>query len=417
MMISANSMLRRTTAQGSFMTVMSKRWSSFALPLMLFGFSASAQAAEAGCFAPGTELPSVYSLVAGSQETITMPGQITRISIGEPTTADVALIDSKTVLLQGRKVGSTSLFVWTKCQSEPLRTQVAVLSPPSVAQTLAPQTPEELEALPSQVQVDIRFVELSRSRLRELGVELNRLTSNFGVTTAAALNNPFSIFLQKSNGKLSAAIDMLEQTGYAYTLSQPSLTAMSGQSATFLAGGEVPIPVPSGTSGTNSSVSIEYKEFGVRLSVTPTVLSRTQVSLKVAPEVSELDFANAVTLNGSTVPALRVRRTDTTVSLGDGESFVISGLVSRTMRDNVSKFPGLGDIPVLGAFFRSTSFNSEDSELLMIVTPHLVSPIAAGAATPKLPGDAWRRYEPESLPLFFDRAKSPYGDTPIGFSR
>lgn len=396
------------------MTMMSKRWSSFALSLMLIGFSAPAQAAVTGCFAPGTELPSVYSLVAGSQETITMPGQITRISIGEPTTADVALIDSKTVLLQGRKVGSTSLFVWTKCQIEPLRTQVAVLSPPSVAQTLAPQTPEELEALPSQVQVDIRFVELSRSRLRELGVELNRLTSNFGVTTAAALNNPFSIFLQKSNGKLSAAIDMLEQTGYAYTLSQPSLTAMSGQSATFLAGGEVPIPVPSGTDGT---VTIEYKEFGVRLSVTPTVLSRSQVSLKVAPEVSELDFANAVTVNGSTVPALRVRRTDTTVSLGDGESFVISGLVSRTMRDNVSKFPGLGDIPVLGAFFRSTSFASEDSELLMIVTPHLVSPIAAGAATPKLPGDAWRRYEPGTLPLFFDRARSPYGDTPIGFSR
>jgi len=414
MMISAYPMLRRSMAQGNSMTMMSKRWSSFALSLMLVGFSASTQAAEAGCFAPGTELPSVYSLVEGSQETITMPGQITRISIGEPTIADVALIDSKTVLLQGRKVGSTSLFVWTKCQAEPLRTQVAVLSPPSVAQTLAPQTPEELEALPSQVQVDIRFVELSRSRLRELGVELNRLTSNFGVTTAAALNNPFSLFLQKSNGKLSGAIDMLEQSGYAYTLSQPSLTAMSGQSATFLAGGEVPIPVPSGTDGT---VTIEYKEFGVRLSVTPTVLSRSQVSLKVAPEVSELDFANAVTVNGSSVPALRVRRTDTTVSLGDGESFVISGLVSRTMRDNVSKFPGLGDIPVLGAFFRSTSFNSEDSELLMIVTPHLVSPIAAGAPTPKLPGDAWRRYEPETLPLFFDRARSPYGDTPIGFSR
>jgi pilus assembly protein CpaC len=318
------------------------------------------------------------------------------------------------VLLQGRKAGITSLFIWTKCQSEPLRTQVLVQLPPSVAETLAPITEEELGELPSQVQVDIRFVELSRSRLRELGVELNRLTSNFNLVSAVAQNNPFSIFLSKSNGKLTAAIDMLEQTGYAYTLSQPSLTAMSGQSATFLAGGEVPIPVPGGT---GNAPTIEYKEFGVRLSVTPTVLSRSQVSLKVAPEVSELDFANAVTVANTTVPALRVRRTDTTISLGDGESFVISGLVSRSMRDNVQKFPGLGDIPVLGALFRSTSFRSDDSELLMIVTPHLVKPIAANAATPKLPGDAWRRYEPNTIPLFLEGAKSPYGDAPIGFSR
>ncbi|MEO6698992.1 MAG: type II and III secretion system protein family protein [Paraperlucidibaca sp.] len=392
------------------MTVMSCRWPSFALVGLLSGLSISAQAAD--CYAP--EFPSVYTMMEGAQETISLPGQITRIAIGEPTTADVALIDSKTILLQGRKAGSTSLFIWTKCQSEPLRTQVAVQLPPSVAETLAPITPEELSELPSQVQVDIRFVELSRSRLRELGVELNRLTSNFSLTSAAAKSNPFSIFLSKSNGKLSAAIDMLEQTGYAYTLSQPSLTAMSGQSATFLAGGEVPIPVPGGN---GSAPTIEYKEFGVRLSVTPTVLSRSQVSLKVAPEVSELDFANAVTLEGATVPALRVRRTDTTISLGDGESFVISGLVSRSMRDNTQKFPGLGDIPVLGALFRSTSFRSDDSELLMIVTPHLVKPIAANAATPKLPGDAWRRYEPDTIPLFLEGAKSPYGDAPIGFSR
>lgn len=411
MTFSINSMLRRFSAQGSSMTTMSWRLLSLVFATAFGMLSANAHAAN--CYAP--ELPSVYTLMEGAQEIIALPGQVTRIAIGEPTTADVALIDSKTILLQGRKAGSTSLFIWTKCQSEPLRTQVAVQLPPSVAETLAPITPEELSELPSQVQVDIRFVELSRSRLRELGVELNRLTSNFNLVSAAAQNNPFSIFLSKSNGKLSAAIDMLEQTGYAYTLSQPSLTALSGQSATFLAGGEVPIPVPS--SGTNTSTTIEYKEFGVRLSVTPTVLSRSQVSLKVAPEVSELDFANAVTVNGTTVPALRVRRTDTTVSLGDGESFVISGLVSRSMRDNAQKFPGLGDIPILGALFRSTSFRSDDSELLMIVTPHLVSPIAANAATPTLPGDAWRRYEPDTISLFLEGAKSPYGDAPIGFSR
>lgn len=390
-----------------------KSWSSLALSIFLLGQSAALQAAS--CDNPSAELAPLFSVMEGAQETISLPGQITRVSIGEPATADIALIDSKTILLQGRKAGSTSLFVWTKCQTDPLRTQVAVQAPASVADVLAPITPEALEELPSQVQVDIRFVELSKSRLRELGVQLNRLTSNFNLTSAAAQGNPFSVFLSKSNGKLTAAIDMLEQTGYAYTLSQPSLTALSGQSATFLAGGEVPIPVPS--TGTNTSNTIEYKEFGVRLSVTPTVLSRSQVHLKVAPEVSELDFANAVTVNGTTVPALRVRRTDTSISLADGESFVISGLVSRTMRDNAQKFPGLGDIPVLGALFRSTSFRTDDSELLMIVTPHLVSPLAAGAATPKLPGDEWRRYEPDTIPLFLQGAKSPYGDAPIGFSR
>lgn len=381
-------------------------------PLMACAGLLVVNAQAADCYAP--DLPGVYSLMEGAQETISLPGQITRIAVGEPATADVALIDSKTILLQGKKAGSTSLFIWTKCDNEPIRTQVAVQLPPSIAAVLAPISVEELGALPSQVQVDIRFVELSRSRLRELGVELNRLTSNFNLTSAASKSNPFSIFLSKSNGKLTAAIDMLEQTGYAYTLSQPSLTAMSGQSATFLAGGEVPIPVPGGN---GNAPTIEYKEFGVRLSVTPTVLSRTQVSLKVAPEVSELDFANAVTVESTTVPALRVRRTDTTISLGDGESFVISGLVSRSMRDNVQKFPGLGDIPVLGALFRSTSFRTDDSELLMIVTPHLVAPIAANAPTPKLPGDDWRRYEPDTIPLFLEGAKSPYGDAPIGFSR
>ncbi|MBA4151099.1 MAG: secretin, partial [Acinetobacter sp.] len=210
------------------------------------------------------------------------------------------------------------------------------------------------------------------------------------------------------------AINLLESNGYAYTLSRPSLVALSGQTANFLAGGEVPVPVPQGQGG---SVGIEYKEFGVRLTISPTVLSPQQILLRVAPEVSELDFTNAITIQGSIVPALRIRRTDTSISLADGESFIISGLVSRNTMSNVDKMPGLGNIPVLGAFFRSSRFESEDRELLMIVTPRLVRPIAADARLPVMPAEAWRRYSPGAGSLFWQGVTPPYTERPIEAGR
>ena len=193
-------------------------------------------------------------------------------------------------------------------------------------------------------------------------------------------------------------INALEGSGFAYTLARPSLVALSGQSASFLAGGEVPIPVPSSGS---DNVSIEYKEFGIRLTLTPTVVGRDRILLKVAPEVSELDYNRAVTIAGTQVPGLTVRRTDTSISLADGESFVISGLISTTNSSQVDKFPGLGDIPILGAFFRSSSINREERELLMIVTPHLIQPLAANAQLPSLPGEKLRNYEPNWYRQYF----------------
>ncbi len=174
------------------------------------------------------------------------------------------------------------------------------------------------------------------------------------------------------------ALSVLESQGLARTLAEPSLTAMSGQSASFLAGGEFPFPVvQNGGSGVNS-ITIEFKEFGIRLNLTPTVLARDRIALKVAPEVSQLDYTNGISLNGITVPGLDVRRTETTVELGDGESFVISGLVSSELVNNVSKVPWIGDVPVLGAFFRNTSISRQDRELIMVVTPHLVRPLRQG---------------------------------------
>ena len=168
--------------------------------------------------------------------------------------------------------------------------------------------------------------------------------------------------------------------------------------ANFLAGGEIPIPVPSTGS---DSVTIEYKEFGVRLALSPTVVSRDRILLKVAPEVSELDYNNVVPIAGTNVPGLKVRRTDTSISLADGESFVISGLISNTNRSQVDKFPGLGDVPILGAFFRQSNVQSEETELLMVVTPHLVRPLAANAKLPELPGERLRNYDPSWGRLFF----------------
>jgi len=199
-------------------------------------------------------------------------------------------------------------------------------------------------------------------------------------------------------GKTMAIINALEGSGFAYTLARPSLVALSGQSASFLAGGEIPIPVPSAGSDT---VTIEYKEFGIRLTLTPTIIGKNRIALKVAPEVSELDYSNAITIAGAQVPALTIRRTDTSVSLADGESFVISGLISTTNTSQVNKFPGLGDIPILGAFFRSSSINRQERELLMIVTPHLVQPLAADAQLPSLPGEKLRNYDPNFYRMFF----------------
>jgi pilus assembly protein CpaC len=148
-------------------------------------------------------------------------------------------------------------------------------------------------------------------------------------------------------------------------------------------------------------VSIEYKEFGIRLTLTPTVIGKNRIALKVAPEVSELDFTNAVNIAGTLVPALTVRRTDTSIALADGESFVISGLISTRNSSQVNKLPGLGDVPILGAFFRDNTINREERELLMIVTPHLVQPLAADAQLPTLPGEQLRNYDPNFYRMYF----------------
>ena len=183
---------------------------------------------------------------------------------------------------------------------------------------------------------------------------------------------------------IASALDLAENDGLVTTLAEPNLTALSGETASFLAGGEIPIPISQGL----GSVSIEYKQYGVSLAFTPVVLADGRISMRVRPEVSQLSSAGAVTLNGFTVPGITTRRAETTIELGSGQSFMIGGLLSNSHNNTTDKAPGLGDLPILGALFRSNSFRRSESELVIVVTPYLVKPVSASDIA--LPTDGYK---------------------------
>ncbi|WP_347900444.1 type II and III secretion system protein family protein [Pseudomonas purpurea] len=384
--------------------------------LIFTGLPASmALAASGNCSMLGP-LPAVVEVGEGMQTVMRSEVAITRLAVGDPKIADVHLNGNDAYLLTGIAPGATSLMVWTACSGAPRQSMIFVQGKGAGSLVSTAFPPSEDPLLPSQVQTDIRFVEVSRTKLKEASTSIFGKGGSFlfgspgtvplvtvspgqlgSTATRIPLDNgSFNIGI--GGGKVLGLINALEGSGFAYTLARPSLVALSGQSASFLAGGEVPIPVPSSGS---DNISIEYKEFGIRLTLTPTVIGRDRISLKVAPEVSELDYTNAVRIAGINVPALTVRRTDTSISLADGESFVISGLISSSNTSSVSKFPGLGDIPILGAFFRDSTISREEKELLMIVTPHLVQPLAVNARLPTLPGEKLRNYDPNWFRMYF----------------
>lgn len=374
------------------------------------GLSVNAtQAAPANC-SQLDNWSTTFEVGQGLQNELRSPVPVTQLAVGDPKIADVQPSGSSAFILTGIAPGTTSLMVWTACSKSPRQSMVFVKGKATSALTSVPSVPSDDPLLPSQVQTDIRFVEVSRTKLKEASASIFGIRGNFlfgsprtlptigGIVTPAIPVNNNNFNLTFATGSTLVALNALEGSGFAYTLARPSLVALSGQSASFLAGGEIPIPVPSSGS---DNVSIEYKEFGIRLTLTPTIVGKNRIALKVAPEVSELDFTNAVSIAGTIVPALSVRRTDTSISLADGESFVISGLISSRNNSQVNKFPGLGDIPVLGAFFRDNTINREERELLMIVTPHLVQPLAANATLPSLPGEQLRNYDPNFYRMFF----------------
>jgi pilus assembly protein CpaC len=256
-----------------------------------------------------------------------------------------------------------------------------------------------------QVMLEVRVAEMSRTLLKRLGFNwayISNSGANFGVNllnnltgasvAGSSITQTFStninaLFRFTGQGATwTLFIDALKEEGLLKILAEPTLITLSGKTANFLAGGEFPIPVPQ-PSGVGTTITIDYKPFGVGLNFTPIVLSNKKISMQVSPEVSDLDFTNAIQISGFVVPALTTRRVATTVELADGQSFAIAGLLRDDAREIVSKFPILGDIPILGALFRSSSFQKNESELIVIVTPHLVKPLDMAKQT--LPTDQY----------------------------
>ena len=270
----------------------------------------------------------------------------------------------------------------------------------------------DVPASDPQILLKVRFASVDRTLEKQLGINLFNLGSgNFigGATTgqysppalsgttggtsesfgttggSAALSNELNLFAFYPGLGLGATLEALQTRGLVETLAEPNLLATNGKEASFLAGGEFPYPVVQGTSaGGSTAVTIEFKEYGIRLNFIPTITPRGTIRLQVAPEVSTLDFAHAVTISGFEVPAITSRRVNTEVELKDGQSFVLGGLLDNEESETFQKVPFLGDIPVLGKFFQSMTRSKSNTELIVIVTPELVAPIPAGQTLPQL---------------------------------
>ena len=453
-------------------------WLHALLPLMLVtgGWAGVSQAAAPVATPVANE---VIAVEVGTHKLVRQAQGVKRIAVGDPAIADINVINGREVLITGKKLGITSLLVWPTTGKPPAeyRVRVGAVKDParqakpdpelagatiergssvegrlpnllahrraSLAAQAASDKVSDASAVAGdfQVMTQIRIAEVNRTTLQQYGAQYFKNVPNTtagisppgmlsGITTGDnggfALNSAsgflpvrdaFNLVFGDASRGFLGVLSVLEGKGLARTLAEPSLTAMSGQTATFLAGGEFPVPVnQTGSSGGGGAITIEYKEFGVRLALTPTVLSKDRIALRVAPEVSDLDFTAGIQIGGVAVPALTVRRTETSVELGDGESFVISGLVSNNTLANVNKVPWLGDIPILGSFFKSVSNQRTEKELIMIVTPRLVRPLTREAQLPALPGTKYDNYRPGFSGLMLEET-GKFDTQEYGFSR
>ncbi len=419
--------------------------------------------------APARGQPQVTSLAEASKNIDMQVGEtrlvhlsekIIRVSVADPSVADLQVVTPLQILITAKQVGSTHLILWGQADEplvvsvscsrnlDQLRSQLSKLFPgdeikvssvgelvvlsgrvsdlraPARAAEVAKLYADQLANLievsgDQQVQLEVRFAEVSRSALREMGLNflwrdgargyvggtaapstaageyLRGGTSQLHIPGTASASGPpfvgapsfgnaFNLFFSTGLDAFpfSAILSIMSQEGLAKILAEPTLVALSGQEAKFHAGGEIPILIARQL----GEVSVEYKEFGVQLQFTPTVLGEGTISLQLAVEVSEPDQTSGVSLGGFQVPGFRSRSSATTVRLRDGQSFAVAGLLSESVRSAVTKVPVLGDIPVLGALFRSTAFQREETELMVVVQAHLVRPQRPGAL-PLLPGE------------------------------
>ncbi len=399
-------------------------------------FRGSPGAIIAGSPAAVPSSPTAVDLLVGRSTILNVASPIARVSLTVPDIADAMVTSPQQLLIHGKTPGTISLFVWDRAGGistyevnvrrdlSQLIEQMKQLFPGEAitvtgsgkdviisgtvsskyvvdkAADVAGGYVEKKENVvnllkqqegvaSNQVLLRVRFAEVSRSALQELGVNFiaNGYKNDwFGRTTTQQFAAPdfdsskpggltfsdfLNVFLFNSKHNIGAVIKALQSKGLFESLAEPNLIASNGKEASFLAGGEYPYPVVQPGSGGNS-VTIMFKEFGVRLSFTPTVLGGDLINLKVRPEVSSLDFSNAIVLQGFRVPALSTRRTDTEVELQDGQTFAIAGLLNNTLNNTMQKIPGIGDIPVLGYLFRSRAYQKNATELVVMITPQIV---------------------------------------------
>jgi len=402
-------------------------------------------AAASSVFAQGG--PEEIRLTIGKSIVIDYPADIARISTSNADIVDASPVTGREVLVHGKAFGTVTLVVWSKAGQrnfynitveqnlEPLRKlmkdtfpnedihvqssrdslsltgrvtskavsdQAAALAAP-FGKTIVNNLQVAEAKAERQILLRIKFAELSRSAANTFAVNLvsTGATNTIGqVSTGQAssttpssigsgqstftISNALNIFAFRPDLNLGAFIQALEQHNLLQTLDEPTLMTSDGKEASFLVGGEFPIPVLQG--GANSgAVTIQFREFGVRLKFTPTITGNNNIRLHVQPEVSSLDYSNALSFNGFTIPALSSRKIETNVELGEGQSFVIAGLIDNQVTETLSRIPGLSSLPILGNLFKSKSISKSDDELVVLVTPEITMPLQPGDAKPSVP--------------------------------
>ncbi len=389
---------------------------------------------------------SEVQLLVGRSTLLNVGNSITRVSLTSPNVADAMVTTPSQLLIHGKAPGTISMFVWDKAggikrfevvvrrdlsqlgeqlkqlfPGEPISihsngkdvvisgvvtSKYVVDKAAEVAAGYVEKKEDVVNLLrqqegvaTNQVLLRVRFAEVSRSAMTELGTSIFANGTDhgrwFGRTTTDQVPGPsfddgkmifsdfLNLFLFDAKNQIGGVIRALQNKGLFQSLAEPNLIAENGKEASFLAGGEYPYPVVQGGSSQNT-VTIQFKEFGVRLNFTPTIVGDDLVKVKVRPEVSSLDFSNALTLEGFRVPAISTRRTETEVELQDGQTFAIAGLMNNTMTSQMQKIPGIGDIPILGLLFRSKAAQKNQTELVVMITPTILRRGSTGVS-PKLP--------------------------------
>jgi pilus assembly protein CpaC len=376
-----------------------------------------------------TQAERVVSVSKGGSALLVNPVPISRFSVGDPAIAEVTIVSPTEVILNGKGLGTTTLFVWDNTTQVRVYSVEVTADAPGLERFLRSLMPEEdirvsasgnavtlsgtvkdpnsiaratevakstgatiidnLVGPPAvQVLVKVRFAEINRSALKDWSTRLRVLNPHeisdngnwFGFTDPSAAVETIGFLLDSGNEEIEALVQAAISRGDLRTLAEPNLLTLPGREAYFLAGGEFPYPTIQGT-GSNA-VSIIFKEFGIRLRFTPNIARNGAIRLKIAPEVSTLDFANGLVISGFEIPSLRTRRAETEVELREGQHLAIAGLLDNESTRNLTKIPILGDIPILGELFKSRALRQRRTELVVLVTPALVM---ASDSAPSVP--------------------------------